>query len=137
MKHATALERLAEVDTVVFDKTGTLTEGTPAVVNLADLTPDALSVALALAEGSSHPLAKSLTQAIQGMGIAPAAVEDLSEVPGYGSEATRQGRPVRLGRGAWVGADLPMAQTATWLDLGEGRRWRSALPMRCDRAPRR
>ncbi len=120
VKHATALERLAEVDTVVFDKTGTLTEGTPAVVNLADLTPDALSVALALAEGSSHPLAKSLTQAIQGLRIAPAAVEDLREVPGYGSEATLQGRPVRLGRGAWVGADVPMAQTATWLDLGMG-----------------
>jgi Cu2+-exporting ATPase len=48
IKHATALERLAEVDTVVFDKTGTLTEGTPVLTNLDAIDPQHAAVALAL-----------------------------------------------------------------------------------------
>ena len=35
-----AIERLAEVDTIVFDKTGTLTLPEPEVVNAADIPPD-------------------------------------------------------------------------------------------------
>jgi hypothetical protein len=57
IKSATALERLAEIDTVVFDKTGTLTEGKPELVNLGDHARRDLEIALALAEGSGHPLA--------------------------------------------------------------------------------
>jgi Cu2+-exporting ATPase len=47
-------------------------------------------------------------------------LEDLREVPGYGTEARLNGQPVRLGRAAWVGARGTQEQTATWLDLGEG-----------------
>ncbi|MCG7627113.1 cadmium-translocating P-type ATPase [Epibacterium sp. MM17-32] len=120
VKHATALERLAEVDTVVFDKTGTLTAGTPEVVNLEDLSREQLSLALALAEGSAHPLAQSLSRAARAAGGTPVAVTDLREVPGYGTEARLAGRQVRLGRGAWVGATASTTQTTTWLDPGEG-----------------
>ena len=120
VKHSTALERLAQVDTVVFDKTGTLTAGTPEVVNLGDLGADQLSAALALAEGSSHPLALALSRAAREAGVAAASVQDLQEVPGYGTEATLAGVRVRLGRAAWVGAEAQLTQTATWLDLGAG-----------------
>ncbi len=54
IKHGTALERLAEVDTVVFDKTGTLTLGMPQPVGLEGHTPEALAIAAALAAGSSQ-----------------------------------------------------------------------------------
>ncbi|MDR5652237.1 heavy metal translocating P-type ATPase [Ruixingdingia sedimenti] len=118
IKSGTALERLAEVDTVVFDKTGTLTMGTPAPVNLDDHPRADLELAAALAGASSHPLALALARACADAGIRPAGGEDLHEVPGYGVEGRWQGRRVRLGRAGWVGAD-PLAVTATWLHRGD------------------
>ncbi len=119
IKHATALERLAQVDTVVFDKTGTLTAGTPEVENFADLPAGDLEIAAALALASSHPLSLALQRAAAGAGITPAAVEDLHEVPGYGAEGQYRGQRVRLGRAAWVGAEAG-PQTSAWLDTGSG-----------------
>ncbi|PWK60226.1 heavy metal translocating P-type ATPase [Roseicyclus mahoneyensis] len=118
IKDATALERLAEADTVVFDKTGTLTNGAPTPLDLDGLPGDAGRVALALAQGSSHPLAVSLAKALAGQGLRPAHVESLREVPGHGVEGTWQGQVVRLGRAAWVGAEAA-AETATFLKIGD------------------
>ncbi|MGL4236589.1 heavy metal translocating P-type ATPase [Tabrizicola sp.] len=116
IKHGTALERLAEVDTVVFDKTGTLTLGVPEPVALAEQPREAVAVAAALAAGSSHPLARALAEGARAAGIAPVAVEDIREVPGHGVEGRWRGGRVRLGRGDWCGADaLPV--TATYLSL--------------------
>jgi Cu2+-exporting ATPase len=120
IKQGTALERLAEVDTVVFDKTGTLTMGTPVATNLAAHPVQAVEVAAALASASGHPLARALADAARAEGIRPARVEDLREVPGYGVEGQWKGRVVRLGRAEWCGAE-GMAETATWLCTGEGR----------------
>ena len=120
IKQGTALERLAEVDTVVFDKTGTLTLGTPEPVNLDAHPRMALEVALALAGASGHPLARALAEGARARGIRAARVEDLREVPGYGVEGTWKGRRVRLGRAEWCGAAGTVAETATWLCTGEG-----------------
>jgi Cu2+-exporting ATPase len=117
IKDATALERLAEVDTVIFDKTGTLTEGTPALTNLAHHPIKAVTVALALAEGSAHPLSLALARAAREAGVVAANVTDITEVPGYGTEGQFQGQRVRLGRATWVGAE-PGAHTAAWLGIG-------------------
>jgi Cu2+-exporting ATPase len=118
IKDGTALERLAEVDTVVFDKTGTLTMGTPVPDNLDQHTEDALRVALALAEASSHPLARALVTALQARGLTPAEVDNLREAPGYGVEGEWQGERVRLGRAGWVGA-THAATTGAYLSLGD------------------
>jgi Cu2+-exporting ATPase len=126
IKHSTALERLAGVDTVVFDKTGTLTTGTPQLENLEVFTRSELEIALALAEGSSHPLSRALTAAARAAGIAPAKVTNLQERPGFGTEGEFQGRRVRLGRAAWLGATQG-SQTAAWLDTGEGMQPRGFL----------
>jgi Cu2+-exporting ATPase len=120
IKHETALERLAQVDTVVFDKTGTLTAGTPELTNLDRLDRRDVELALALAQGSSHPLAQAITRAAREAGFAAAPVTRVTEVPGYGTRAMFGDQEVRLGRAAWVGSE-GLAQTATFLKLGEGR----------------
>ncbi len=121
IKDGTALERLAEVDTVVLDKTGTLTLGTPEPTNLEDHPEPAARVALALASASDHPLARALARALQDRGIEPAPLEAVEEVPGYGVEGRWQGSRVRFGRAAWVGA-TPRDGTAAYLSMsGETR----------------
>src|SRR5208337_3770485 len=80
LKSATALERLAEVDTVVFDKTGTLTEPDLALVQTPQADRDALRVAASLAAASRHPLARAL---LANAG-AVAATDGVQEIPGRG-----------------------------------------------------
>lgn len=121
IKHETALERLAAVDTVVFDKTGTLTEGQPELSDPDRHDVDVLAIALALAEGSSHPLSRALARAARDRGLTPAKVSDIREVPGYGTEGTLDGQRIRLGRAAWTGAeDATTPQTSAWLALPDG-----------------
>lgn len=118
LKSATAMERLAEVTHVVFDKTGTLTEGTPKLSNMADHSPEDLALALAIAQGSSHPLAISITEACRAEGILPPALSDVREVPGQGIEAEYQGQTLRLGRADWLGARA-LDKTATYFKIGK------------------
>ncbi|SOC04082.1 Cu2+-exporting ATPase [Rhodobacter sp. JA431] len=118
IKDGTALERLAEVDTVVFDKTGTLTLGTPVPENLDDFDAETLSMAAALAAASAHPLAKSIHAATLERGLLPTQLDDLREVPGFGVEGRLGKRKLRLGRSDWVGA-AAADTTATHLRIGD------------------
>jgi Cu2+-exporting ATPase len=106
---------------VVFDKTGTLTMGTPEPRGLDAIPPAELAVAAALAAASAHPLAASLARAARSLGIQPAPVTDLREIPGEGVEGRLNGAPVRLGRASWTGAE-PVAETATYLATPAGTR---------------
>ena len=102
-----ALERLAQADTVVFDKTGTLTQAQPTLANLAEIAPEDLALAGALALSSRHPLAKAIADAA-GAG-APLAAE---ECPGEGVSALWRAEPLRLGSVGWVGAEAEAAPVA-------------------------
>ena len=116
VKDATALERLAEVDTVVFDKTGTLTAGTPELTNLADLPRKSLGIATRLRRGHRTRWPAPSPRRPGRPGIAIAKVEAITEVPGYGTKGHWEGREVRLGRASWTGAEaLPV--TATYLGV--------------------
>lgn len=101
LKDGTALERLAEADTVVFDKTGTLTSGSAHVSKHIGTTEN-LTIAIALAAQSKHPA----SLAIAALRTAAVAVEDVREVPGLGIEG-RVGESVyRLGCKDWASSEI-------------------------------
>ncbi len=102
VKNGTALERLAQVDTVVFDKTGTLTEGY-ARIDTGAMDPDSLTVLAALARASDHPVSRAIAAALPN-DIQAADIHEIVEHPGCGIAAVWRGQTVRLGKGDWVGA---------------------------------
>jgi Cu2+-exporting ATPase len=105
VKDGSALERLAECDTVVLDKTGTLTLGRPTPAGAVPLSPADFALAAGLAAHSRHPLSRALLAAAREAGITPAALGNVSEQPGLGLEAVHQGETLRLGRPDWAGAE--------------------------------
>jgi Cu2+-exporting ATPase len=110
LKSPTALERLAEVDTVVFDKTGTLTE--PLLALVGHPNPADLYQAARLALSSRHPLARSLVAAAGR--VVP--VEGVVEFPGQGLSLVIPSGEVRLGSRAFCGdAQASAAGPEMWL----------------------
>lgn len=94
VKDGSAMERLAEADTVVFDKTGTLTLGTPRLLQSSGL-PAHLALAAALASSSRHPLSQAIYAAHRGPSPVLATVE---ERPGEGLVAHLAEGEARLGK---------------------------------------
>lgn len=116
VKSGDALERLAQIDTIVFDKTGTLTLGKPRLISTAPAP--VLSAAAALARGSRHPLARALAAA-QGPG--PVATGAL-ETPGQGVEAEIGGKRARLGKRSFAAsgaANVDDGALELWFSIGE------------------
>ncbi|MGE4013404.1 MAG: heavy metal translocating P-type ATPase [Alphaproteobacteria bacterium] len=116
MKSATALERLAKVDTVVFDKTGTLTLGRPELVDADRADVAALRIAAGLAMSSKHPLARALARAVPDA----TPLKHAKEAPGYGLAATTADGELRLGSRSWCGvsddaAAAPHPGSEIWL----------------------
>jgi P-type Cu2+ transporter len=110
LKSATALERLAEVDTVVLDKTGTLTEPRLALAGAPD--PADLQAAAALALSSRHPLARSLVAAAGAVVPADGVVEH----PGQGLSLVTDNGEIRLGSRTFCGvADARADGPEMWL----------------------
>ncbi|NBX74455.1 MAG: cadmium-translocating P-type ATPase [Alphaproteobacteria bacterium] len=93
LKSGDALERLATITKVFFDKTGTLTLGQPALQNRADIPPDRLLLAAAMARHSQHPLSQAL-HAFDGGAHQKISV---TEHQGLGLQAVIDGRIVKLG----------------------------------------
>jgi Cu2+-exporting ATPase len=100
LKQGDALERLAEIDTVVFDKTGTLTLPEPALANQDGIHPRVLAAAASLASASRHPLARPIAAALGD----PAPPDGVTEHHGLGLSALVDGVEMRLGSVAFCGA---------------------------------
>ncbi len=113
VKNGTALERLAEIDTVVFDKTGTLTEG-HIRLNANDLPETERRVLAALSRASLHPVSRAIATTLGD--VDSASLSAIGEIPGCGVEAEWNGQTVRLGRADWVGGTSSPA-----LRIGDGK----------------
>ncbi len=94
VKDGSAMERLAEVDTVLFDKTGTLTLGRPKLIR-ASGDPVWIAMAAGLAAHSRHPLSQALSAAHRGPARPIGGVE---EKAGEGILAHVPEGEARLGR---------------------------------------
>jgi Cu2+-exporting ATPase len=106
LKDGGALERLAEVDTVVFDKTGTLTLGTPHLVRSGVTDHETAAIAAGVALHSRHPYSRALVEAAADLPPSRVAFDKVSEHPGFGLEARSGVISYRLGRPEWALAGL-------------------------------
>ena len=94
-----AIERLAEVDTIVFDKTGTLTLPEARVVNAGAIDDGLLQKAARLALSSRHPLAVALSREAR----LRTPFDGATEEPGQGVRVMIDGSEARLGRPEFCG----------------------------------
>ncbi len=100
MRDGSALERMAQIDTVVFDKTGTLTRGEPSSALDYELEGPDAGIIKSPAGVSSHPLATGTTKLLKD--VAGAELDEVEEIPGFGVEGKFQGNRVRFGKPSWV-----------------------------------
>jgi len=95
------LEEARNLNAIVFDKTGTLTLGEHRVVAVrtADGLPenDALRLAAAVERDSEHPMARAVVATAQEGGVGDSTAEAFQAIPGYGVEATVEGRRLTVG----------------------------------------
>jgi Cu+-exporting ATPase len=101
VRNAAALERLAQVNTLVVDKTGTLTEGKPALTGVETapaFEPDeVLRLAASLEAGSEHPLAAAILRGAEARGLKLDKIEGFQAVTGQGVQGSIGGRALLLG----------------------------------------
>lgn len=101
IKGGVHLENLGSLNVVAFDKTGTLTEGRFKLTDIIAVngasTDELLSVAAAVEQQSSHPLAVAVVQAAQEQQLKLPAANGLENISGRGVKSTVNGQPVLIG----------------------------------------
>lgn len=105
VKNAAAFDTLKHVSAIAISKSGGITQGRPFLATivgegLSDST--ILGLAASVENGSAHPLARVLVASAVSRGARLMRVSASSSIPGKGVEALINGRPVRLGKRAWL-----------------------------------
>jgi Cu2+-exporting ATPase len=137
VKDGGALERIAEIDTVIFDKTGTLTMDRLRLVDRNTIDRAALTIAASIAAHSRHPYSKALAAAGRDEAVTPLTLNDVSEHPGAGLQASIGATVYRLGRPDWALTDAAEEPTTTTAGvvLSENGRLRDAFHFDSDLRP--
>lgn len=106
VKTGSALERLAEIETLAFDKTGTLTRGLPVVDTVTTYKDfskhDVLAFAAALEQNSAHILAQAIINKARGNNIKISPAKQVKETSGLGLSGRLQGKTILVGRMAFM-----------------------------------
>ncbi len=113
IKGGEALQRMADVGTVVLDKTGTLTAGRPEVTDVVLIDPafsegELLELTAAVEARSEHPIADAILRRADGR-TGRRAVSGFIAIPGRGVRGEVDGRVVLAGNAAFLaerGVDL-------------------------------
>ena len=108
IKHASMIEEMSQVDTLLIDKTGTLTEGKAEMVEIVSVghysENELLAMAASLEHNSEHPLAQAVLTASQERGISLLEIKEFKSIPGQGVAGVIEGKEVAVGNGLFVGA---------------------------------
>jgi Cu+-exporting ATPase len=105
-KNSAALEKAAELTTVVLDKTGTITQGKPVVTDVwsvdESLWPEErlLRTVAAGEKASEHPLAQAIVQEAEKRDLKLAPVQKFMAVPGKGITAYVDNHQLSVGNQA-------------------------------------
>jgi Cu+-exporting ATPase len=106
LRGAEAVQIMKDVKVIVFDKTGTLTVGRPSVVEILPVNGHSevhlLQIAASIEHGSEHPIAKTIVAKAEEAGVALLQPENFASVPGMGLTASVSGKPVILGKAAFL-----------------------------------
>lgn len=110
VKGASALERLAEADTVIFDKTGTLTTGELVVTDsiafdAAYSADDLINLAASVEEHYVHPMAQAVVAAARSSGLRHFDHAEVQFVVAHGVASEIGGRRVVVGSRHFVEDD--------------------------------
>jgi Cu+-exporting ATPase len=109
IKGGEALQRAADLTTIVLDKTGTVTEGKPAVTDVIAApgsrrsASDVLALAASLERSSEHPLAAAIVRHAVSAGSELRAVEHFASFTGRGTSGSVDGHDIVLGNEALMG----------------------------------
>ncbi|MHC1547243.1 heavy metal translocating P-type ATPase [Phyllobacterium sp. K27] len=113
IKDAEALERFANVDTLIVDKTGTLTEGKPKLTDIVTAggisENDLLGFAASLEKGSEHTLAEAIIEGAKTRDLVVHDANDFNAVTGKGISGKVGNSNVALGNLAMmqdIGVDI-------------------------------
>jgi len=108
IKGGAALERAANVTTVVIDKTGTITEGKPTVTDVVMAVPEnvnraeLLSLAAAIESRSEHPIGSAITEFASQSGSRVAGPSSFEAIAGRGARGVVDGRKIIIGNAAMM-----------------------------------
>jgi heavy metal translocating P-type ATPase len=131
IKNGSALERLAQAQTIAFDKTGTLTIGEPKVAGITTFhkhtKEEVLAAAASIEQNSGHILARAIVAKALADKLNIAKSKHAREIPGQGLSASYKGTIVLAGRLKLMQSEnitLPakfegkQTQTATYVAIG-------------------